>query len=123
MVTFYNYFVKIVKVRGYFHFLFMYLKYYFRKGACYMGLSDEFKDELREEYKQRTGFTDSDYYKVVSLSMKFYQQGAETGKDVLGNPLTEEEVQICKGLIVKMTKEIALAEENFYKEDVKEENE
>lgn len=67
----------------------------------------------REQYKKRTGFTDSDYYKVVTLSMKFYKQAVEHRKDISGHELTDEEVNICESLIIKMNKEIALAKKKF----------
>ncbi|MGG0487205.1 hypothetical protein ABEY65_28045 [Priestia aryabhattai] len=67
----------------------------------------------REAYKQRTGFTDTDYFKVVSLSMKFYKQAVEHRRDISGHELTEEEINICAGLIQKMTKEIELAKQKF----------
>jgi hypothetical protein len=75
--------------------------------------SDEYRNHTREEYKKRNSFTDSDYYKIVSFSMKLYKQCAETGKDVLGNALPQEEIKIAENLIVRMTREIALAEEQF----------
>jgi len=79
-------------------------------------MNNKFKDHVREEYKKRNGFTDSDYYKIVSFSMKLYKQCAETGKDVLGNELPLEEIKIAENLIVRMTKEIAMAEEQFNKD-------
>ncbi|MDA2738404.1 hypothetical protein PDQ75_24945 [Bacillus cereus group sp. Bc015] len=73
-------------------------------------------DDQREQYKKRTGFTDTQYYKVVTLSCKFYLQAVETGKDIKGNQLSEEDISICEMLYNKMQKEIAIAEANFNKE-------
>jgi hypothetical protein len=81
---------------------------------------NDFKDHNREEYKQRTGFTDTQYYKVVSLSLKFYEQAGKTGKDIEGNDLTPEEIAICNGLVSKMKNEMALHEEQFIKDGGKE---
>ncbi|MDR7207650.1 hypothetical protein [Priestia megaterium] len=79
-------------------------------------------DHNREGYKQRNNFTDSDYFKIVSLSMKFYRQGVEYGKDIAGNDLTEEEIKICEILIEKMKREMAITKEAFEKkEDEREE--
>jgi hypothetical protein len=77
----------------------------------------DYINDQREMYKERNDFTNTDYYKIVSLSMKFYKQGAETGKDMYGNNLTDEEIKICEMLVKKMTVEIAEAEKNFMKED------
>jgi hypothetical protein len=74
-------------------------------------------DHNREGYKKRNNFTDSDYYKIVSLSMKFYEQGVKYGKDIAGNDLTEEEIKICDMLIEKMIKEMALTKEAFEKRE------
>ncbi|HDR3499604.1 TPA: hypothetical protein QCN48_005062 [Bacillus toyonensis] len=79
------------------------------KGSDVDGKS--YVNNEREQYKKRTGFTDTQYYKIVSLSCKFYIQGYETGKDIQGNPLSEEEISICKMLYDKMQGEIALAKE------------
>jgi hypothetical protein len=78
-------------------------------------LSDNYNmvDHQRDEYKKRTGFNDTQYFKVVSLSMKFYKQAVEHGKDISGNELSEEEINICAGLVQKMTKEIELAKKKF----------
>lgn len=79
------------------------------KGSDVDGKS--YVNNEREQYKKRTGFTDTQYYKIVTLSCKFYIQGFETGKDIQGNPLSEEEISICKMLYDKMQGEIALAKE------------
>jgi len=79
-------------------------------------------DHNREGYKARNNFTDSDYYKIVSLSMKFYRQGVEYGKDIAGNDLTEEEIKICEILIEKMIKEMAITKEAFEKREDERQN-
>ncbi|PDY93222.1 hypothetical protein CON09_08325 [Bacillus anthracis] len=79
------------------------------KGSDVDGKS--YVNNEREQYKKRTGFTDTQYYKIVTLSCKFYIQGFETGQDIQGNPLSEEEISICKMLYDKMQGEIALARE------------
>jgi hypothetical protein len=79
-------------------------------------MHNEFKDHTREEYKQRHNFTDTDYYKIVSFSVKLYKQCAETGKDVFGNDLTEEEIKISKGLITRMSGDLKMYEEQFNKD-------
>jgi len=76
-------------------------------------MKNKFVNHVREEYKQRHNFTDTDYYKIVSFSVKLYKQCAETGKDVFGNDLTEEEVQISKNLITRMTGDLKMYEEQF----------
>ena len=79
-------------------------------------------DHNREGYKKRNNFNDSDYYKIVSLSMKFYRQGVEYGKDIAGNDLTEEEIKICGILIEKMTREMAITKEAFEKKEDERQN-
>jgi hypothetical protein len=76
----------------------------------------EYINHAREEYKKRNNFTDTDYYKIVSFSVKLYKQCAETGKDVLGNDLTEEEVKMSEMLIKRMTGELKMNEEEFLKD-------
>ena len=76
-------------------------------------MKNKFVNHVREEYKQRHNFTDTDYYKIVSFSVKLYKQCAETGKDVFGNALTEEEVQISKGLITRMSGDLKMYEDQF----------
>lgn len=76
-------------------------------------MSSKFVNHVREEYKRRNNFSDTDYYKIVSFSVKLYEQCAETGKDVLGADLSEEEIKIAKGLIVRMQGELKLHEEQF----------
>jgi hypothetical protein len=80
----------------------------------------QYKNHTREEYKKRNNFTDSDYYKIVSFSVKLYEQCAETGRDVLGEDLTEEEINIAKMLIKRMQGELKLHEAEFYKDRNKE---
>lgn len=89
------------------------MKNYF-KGSDVDG--NAYKDNEREQYKKRTGFTDTDYYKIVTLSCKLYKQGYETSKDIEGNDLSEEEISICKMLYGKMQNEIKLAEDKFNKD-------
>jgi hypothetical protein len=76
----------------------------------------DYRDHNRQEYKQRTGFNDTQYYKVVSLSLKFYEQAVKTGKDIEGNSLTPEEIAICDGLVSKMKREMELHREQFLKD-------
>jgi len=76
-------------------------------------MKNKFVNHVRDEYKARHNFSDTDYYKIVSFSVKLYKQCAETGKDVLGNDLTEEEIKISKGLITRMTGDLKMYEEQF----------
>jgi hypothetical protein len=65
----------------------------FYKGK---GNHDTFKDDRREEFKQRNSFTDTMYYRICSVTIKLYKQVLETGKDALGNELTKEELEAVK---------------------------
>ncbi len=90
------------------------MKDYF-KGSDVDG--NAYIEKEREDYKKRTGFNDTQYYKIVTMSQKFYKQGFETGKDVLGNALSEEEISICKMLYDRMHGEIELARDKFNKDN------
>ena len=76
-------------------------------------MKNKFVNHVKEEYKERHNFSETDYYKIVSFSVKLYKQCAETGKDVFGNDLTEEEIKISKGLITRMTGDLKMYEEQF----------
>jgi hypothetical protein len=78
--------------------------------------ADDFKTYEREEYKKRNDFNDTDYYKVVSFSMKLYQQAVSEKKDMLGEPFSKEELAIAANLIERMTGELAMHREAFEKD-------
>ena len=86
-------------------------------------MKNKFVNHVREEYKERHNFSDTDYYKIVSFSVKLYKQCAETGKDVFGDTLSEEEVQISKNLITRMTGDLKMYEEQFNEDRENKENE
>ncbi|MHC5291050.1 hypothetical protein ACYSTM_21080 [Bacillus licheniformis] len=79
-------------------------------------LRKSYIDYERDEFKKSNDFTDTVYYKIVSFSLKLYTQGFETHRDILGNVLTAEEIQLCETLINKMKKELDVYKEKFDKE-------
>lgn len=65
----------------------------FYKGK---GNHDTFKDDRREEFKERNNFTDTMYYRICKVTIKLYKQVLETGKDALGNELSSDELEAVK---------------------------
>lgn len=74
---------------------------------------DDYTDYVRKGYKERNQFSDTDYYKVVSFSVKLYKQAVKVGNDIEGNPLSPEEIGIADNLINRMAKELDLHREAF----------
>lgn len=74
---------------------------------------DGYTNHVREDYKKRNNFSDTDYYKIVSFSVKLYKQAVKVKNDIEGNPLSPEEVAIADNLIKRMAKELELHREAF----------
>ncbi|UTV34847.1 hypothetical protein [Bacillus altitudinis] len=84
------------------------------------GVTDEtYRNYERTSFKKRMEFTDTDYFKVVSFSVKLYKQAAEMKTDILGNKLSDEEIEIAKNLLSRMPNELAM-HQKAYDEDNKE---
>ncbi|WP_353856757.1 hypothetical protein [Bacillus sp. Bos-x628] len=81
-----------------------------KDGQNYMdGVTAEtYRNYARRSFKKRMEFTDTDYYKAVSFSLKLYKQAAEKKKDIMGNGLSDEEVAIAENLLSRMPNELTL---------------
>jgi hypothetical protein len=74
---------------------------------------DDFKDDRREEFKDRNSFTDTMYYRICDVTIKLYKQVLETGKDAHGNDLTSRELEAVKFSHDANLSELEKAEKKF----------
>lgn len=82
---------------------------------------DGYTNYVREGYKKRNNFSDTDYYKVVSFSVKLYKQAVKVKKDIEGNPLSPEEIAVADNLIKRMAGELELHREAFERDQEEQE--
>ncbi|MCY8256390.1 hypothetical protein MOC12_20745 [Bacillus spizizenii] len=79
--------------------------------------SDHFRKYESNEFKKRHSFSESEYYKIINITIKLLKQAVTVGKDIEGDVLSPDEKQSASRLLERLDFELEYARKSYEEQD------